>query len=186
MRNFLERVATRHIVAQALRESGYAQSQFVKTLMEKCAGVWIYLHYLVHEIAEKYRGPLNLDTLPFGLTQYYAQYWGRLRDTEEDNWYETYLPLLATLAIVPEAVPVQYLLKWADLKIPQQRIQRILRERWRPFLIITGEQSDPYCRLYHVTLREFLSAHVERDQLSTGTESLIDALTPPLRNAPTR
>src|SRR5262249_556682 len=74
VRKFRERGATRYIVAQALRESGYAQSQFVKTLMEKCAGVWIYLHYLVHEIAEKYRGPLNLDTLPFGLTQYYAQY----------------------------------------------------------------------------------------------------------------
>ena len=75
MRDYLERAARRPEIAQALCGSGYSDGQFVATLLEKCRGVWIYLHYVVEEIERGRRSPLDLEALPNGV-------WG---EWHEDN-----------------------------------------------------------------------------------------------------
>jgi hypothetical protein len=105
MRAYLERAATWAGITQALAEAHASAEQFVTTLLAKCQGVWIYLHYVVMEIECGERSPLNLDSLPQGVWQYYAQYWLRWRDYA-DAWYAEHLPLLSTLAAVQEDVPL--------------------------------------------------------------------------------
>lgn len=83
MRRFLAQAAIWPGIAQALQMSGYTSEQFITTLLGKCRGVWIYLHYVVHEVERGERSPLDLDALPDGMTQYYARYWRRWRDEDE-------------------------------------------------------------------------------------------------------
>jgi hypothetical protein len=183
MRRFLQRAATWPGIAQALQEGGYTPEQFTTSLLEKCGGVWIYLHYVIHEIERGERSPLDLDTLPDGMTQYYARYWGRLRDEDEGEWYEVYLPVLATLAAAQEAVTAERLIEWADVKLPERRLRRLLNERWRPFLTIAGQGQNARYRFYHATLREFFNGQVDREKLTTAESAFLNELVRATREA---
>jgi hypothetical protein len=170
MRAYLEATADWPGVNKALEEGGHRPEQFVETLLEKCRGVWIYLHYVVHEIERGERSPLDLDALPDGMTQYYARYWVRWRDADETQWYETYLPLLASLAAAQEAVTAERLAEWADVKTPLPQLRRLLNERWRSFLAVAGQGRQVRYRLYHATLREFCEGKVDQDDPKLAAE----------------
>jgi len=186
MRRFLERAAAWPGVARGLQESGYAPERFVAALLEKCRGLWIYLHYVVHEIKRGERSPLDLDTLPDGMTQYYVRYWQRWRDKDEDEWYKTYLPLLSTLAAAQEAVAIEQLARWSGVNLPLQRLGRLLNEQWRPFLAVARQDGKEHYRLYHATLREFFDGWSERSRLTTTEAALVDELAAATRQAHTR
>jgi hypothetical protein len=183
MRRFLERVVTWPRVAQALGESGSSSEEFTTTLLEKCRGVWIYLHYVIHEIERGERSPLDLDALPDGMAQYYARNWKRWRDEDEDKWYGVYLPLLSMLAAAQEAVSAERLAEWADVKLPLPQVCRLLNERWRPFLALIGQGEHTRYRFYHATLRELFEGKVERDELTDPEVSLMDELVQATQNA---
>ena len=176
MRRFLKRAATWPGIAQALQESGYTSEQFTTTLQEKCQGVWIYLHYVIHEIERGERSPLDLGALPDGMTQYYARYWGRWRDEDEGEWHEVYLPVLATLAAAQEAVTAERLIEWTGIDLSAQKLQRLLSGPWRPFLAIAGHGQQTHYRFYHATLHEFFGGQVKREKLTKTEGLLLDEL----------
>jgi len=176
IRRFLERAATWSGITYALG-SKYTPEQFITTLLEKSNGVWVYLHYVIHEIEKSERSPLDLANLPDGLTQYYARYWARWRDKDEGKWYTTYLPLLTTLAVVQEAITAGCLADLADVEMRVEELRRLLNEQWIPFLVIEGQGQQARYRLYHATLQEFFNGQVEREKLLTGEETLVDELT---------
>jgi len=173
MRAYLEAAATWSGVARALAEQGYAREQFVAALLEKCRGVWIYLHYVVGEIERGERSPLDLATLPEGVWQYYAQYWSRWRD--DPRWYTDYLPLLSTLAAAQEALPFPRLCTLAGVEV-RPDLERLLREAWRPFLAVEGTAGDRRYRLYHASLREFLDGRADLERLTEVERSLTEEL----------
>jgi len=178
MRSFLERAAIWPGVAQAMQGSGYTAEQFTRILMAKCQGVWVYLHYVVHEIDQGERKSLNLNLLPDGMTQYYARFWKRWRDENDDQWYEIYLPLMATLAAAREAIPINRLAGWAGVKeqIAIARLRRLLCERWRHFIaVVSRDQQDRY-QFYHGTLRDFCEGQVEREKLTEDEQTFVDEL----------
>ncbi len=171
---FLEKAATWPGISQALLEGSYASTSFVKHLLEKCHGVWIYLHYIVYEINRGERNPLNLDALPDGMTQYYARYWQHWRMESEERWYQDYLPFLATLASVQEASEIERLVLWSNVKLPIPKLRRLLQEQWRPFIALVEQRRY---RFYHATLREFFEGHVEWKKLTESEISLVEELT---------
>jgi hypothetical protein len=158
MHEFLRQAAARPRVAAALEEAGYSADQFTATLAGKCQGVWIYLHYVVDEIERGDRLPLDLESLPYGVWRYYAQYWDRWQDQHADVWDSEQLPLLATLGAVQEPATLPLLCMLADLSL-RPLLRRVLAERWRPFLAITDEE-DPRYSIYHTSLREFLAGQL--------------------------
>ena len=159
-------------VRKALFANGYTAVQFVQTLTQKCGGVWIYLHYVVHEIENGDRTPLDLESLPDGMSQYYVRYWGQWRNSDEEGWYGFYLPVLATLAAAREPVRIQRLLDWSGVSLSVKKLRRLLNERWRPFLAIAGPSQDSSYRIYHATLREFFEGLVDRAALREVDASL--------------
>jgi hypothetical protein len=183
MRRFLERAATWPGITQALEEGGDATEQFVTTLLEKCRGVWIYLHYVIHEIERGERSPLDLNALPDGMTQYYARYWQRWRD--DDKWYEVYLPLLTTLAAAQEALTLAQLCSLAGVT-ERQGLGRLLQEEWRPFLAVGDTEDGPSYRLYHASLREFLDGRTDLTRLVEAERSLAEELAQATRQAHAR
>lgn len=181
MRHFLDAATTWPGVARALQQTEHTSEQFVTALLEKCRGLWIYLHYIIHEIEQGERW-LDLETLPDGMMQYYSRYWARWRDADDQAWYATYLPLLATLAAAQEAVALPRLCALAA--VPEHAgLERLLGERWRPFLAI-DRAGDAVCyRLYHASLREFLDGRHDRSGLAEGEQQFTEELACATRQA---
>ena len=184
MRDYLECAARRPDIARVLHGSGYSDEQFVATLLEKCRGVWIYLHYVVEEIERGRRSPLDLEALPDGVWGYYAEFWRRergdfLQGQEQDQvrqeWEQTRLPLLSTLGAVREAVPAAFLFELAEIAKGQGLPQSLLDERWRAFLAIETGPERRY-RLYHASLSDFLEARVSRQPMNEADRVLTDEL----------
>ncbi len=73
---YLTAVSRRCEVSNQLRAHNYTEADFVRILKERSGGVWMYLFYVVSEIAAGARAPLDLANLPSGLVGYYTDYWG--------------------------------------------------------------------------------------------------------------
>lgn len=166
---YLKSVAVREPISESLTNAGYTQERFIEIMQEKCNGVWIYLHYIVEEIERRERLPLNLENLPSGLWQYYAQYWQKWR--ERDSWYETYLPLISVLTVAQEPLSYKQLCSFAGLS-EHPVTERVLREKWRPFLRVEENVSDPRYYFYHASLREFMGGQVNFADLTEAERSL--------------
>ncbi|MBM4431115.1 MAG: DUF4062 domain-containing protein, partial [Chloroflexi bacterium] len=176
MRRFLESAATWPGVARAVRDSGITPEQFITGLLEKCRGVWIYLHYVIHEIDRGERSPLALAVLPDGMPQYYARYWRCWRDKDKDEWYQTSLPLLTTMAAVQEAVTVEELADWASVTMYKEELHSLLSEQWRPFIAPVCHAGQTRYRFYHTTLQEFFAAQVDLGSLPIAEKAFVEGL----------
>lgn len=172
MREFLENAVDLPTVETLLAESGIARDDFIATLLDRSGGVWIYLHYVLAEIERGERRPLELEKLPCGLWQYYAEYWRRRRAGA--TWDGLELPLLATLAAIQEELPVHLLCAFAGISEAPQ-VHRLLREAWRPFLAISDSGERRY-RCYHASFREFLDGSSDRSGLTAAQQALADEL----------
>jgi hypothetical protein len=170
MHAYLEGASRWAGVARALAEAQVSAAQFVETLLAKCQGVWIYLHYVVREIERGERSPLLLDTLPQGVWQYYARYWTGWRRQHADTWNEIHLPMLGTVAAVQEDLPLGRLCTLAGV-VERWDLHPLLEESWRPFLVISeskgSEGAEFHYRLYHASLRDFLDGRADLTGLTT-------------------
>ncbi len=184
VREYLEAVACRPTIAAQLRAQGYAADEFVCVLTAKSGGLWIYLQYVIEEIAQGQRAPLDLERLPSGLAGYYAGYWGDWREGRNGRgegpaqWDALYAPLLATLAAAQEPVSLQDLTSWSGVDAPPYVVERLLKEAWRAFVTAREQEPgrDPRYRLYHASLRDFLTGRVERTGLTVEGSYLVDEL----------
>jgi hypothetical protein len=180
MHHYLEKAATWPVVRNPLTESGYLPQQFIEVLAMKCKGHWIYLHHVVEEIRLGRRSPLDLETLPDNLWQYYEEFWQEERN--EPNWYEIGLPMMSMLAAAQEAVSLKQLTTWAGVK-PSPSLRPLLNERWRPFLSVEGESEARRYRLMFSSLREFLEGSGAPAGLPSGEESLLEELSGAVKGA---
>ncbi len=148
----------------------------VDTLMRKCQGVWIYLYYLIEEIRVGNRALDDLDRLPVGLWQYYAQFWSEWQEKHSDAWDNVHLPLLTTLAAVVEPAPLGLLCTLAGID-EGPPVRRILLREWRPFLEVRGEQGQESCyAVYHGSLRDFLEGRVSMNEMRASDSELATEL----------
>ena len=174
--NFLKSAVSWPGISKSLKEYHYTETDFISILMEKCHGVWIYLNYVVYEIELGGRKPLDLRALPNGLTQYYANYWMKWRDKDEELWNGSYLPILSTLAVVREAITPETMVNLSNVCVDLTKLRRILKERWRPFLTIQEYNEKEYFRYYHATLGDFFNKEIDLNGLSTAHKAFIDEI----------
>jgi len=176
VRAYLSAATRRPAVAAALEEAHYTPMRFIDTLLQKCQGVWIYLHYVVKEIAQGKRAPGDLAALPEGMTRYYVRYWGQWRDRDPEQWQQTYLPLLATLAAAKQGVTVGQLNQWAGVRLSATARRELLEEQWGHFITVTRHGRSLYHQFYHATLREFFAGQVDWDELNATEKALVQEL----------
>ncbi len=176
MREYLRKVADWAGVATERRKAGVGADEFIGALAQKCQGVWIYLHYVVHEIDGGKRSPLDLKNLPDGMTDYYVRHWRAWHDDDPPRWYATDLPLLATLAAGREALPLGRLLAWSGAAADPERVRSLLEESWRPFLLVSNEGSGVRATVYHATLREFLDGRASRARLTKAEAAFLNRM----------
>ncbi|WP_339734842.1 ATP-binding protein [uncultured Gimesia sp.] len=118
----------------------------IEDLVEKSECNFMYLHYLLSDIAHD---PVNVAALPQGLIQYYHNHFRRMLAHQGDR-----PKVLFYLTVSKVAPTVKEISAWSKLNM--LTIQQTLDE-WQPFLRIEidAEKNKRYS-IYHNSFREFL------------------------------
>jgi len=183
METYLTRIAKRPEIAGQIHAQSYSEAFFIKTLKEKSLGVWMYLHYVIREIEDGSRAPLDLSKLPTGLVGYYANYWDDWRNGRsgrgegKQKWHALYAPLLATLTAAQEPITAMQLKKWAGVNAPEYEVRDLLREDWSAFIAERDGAEGKVYAPYHLSLRDFITGKVDLDTLTPTHQSLVRDLT---------
>jgi len=180
MEAYLSAVAKRAEVAGQIRSKEYSEEFFIQTLKEKSQGVWMYLHYIIKEIESGARAPLDLANLPTGLVGYYAEYWDAWRTGKRGKgvevWDELYAPLLTTLAAAQDAIPMEWLLRWAGVNRKPREVSRLLNESWRAFISEKEVHGKKVFTPYHLSFKDFITGKVDTNKLPPVQAHLIKDL----------
>lgn len=109
-----------------LRSRGHSDD-----LAERCGGVWAYARYVLDEIRPGSRQAADLDEPPGDPRSCYA---GRLdRWRGDDDWQDLALPVLATLVVAREPLPLETLSRLSG--VDERAVQEWCDLRLRPFLV---------------------------------------------------
>jgi len=147
-----ETLARETVLAARLAQAGVSAERFAADLAERCGGVWVYLRYVLEELRVGSRRTDDIGTLPDDLQDYYAdqvQRWNH-----EDDWSDTGLPIVATLAAIAEPVDLDALAALTGIA-DHLRLRRWCDLHLRPFLDLTVATPRRY-ELYHASARAFL------------------------------
>ena len=164
----LRRQAERPEIRRALEgaEPPIPVERFVAALKEASEGNFMYLSYVLEDIAGREPGfdPLDLERLPRGLTRYYETFWERMApptdapDEEWERWEERHLPVLAGLGVAGEPVMAAWLA--AHGGGPERRVRRTLA-RWQRFLRREQRAGRKTWRIVHRSFADFLAEKVD-------------------------
>jgi len=169
---YLQLVAARPKIAAGLAERRTSVEDFVETLSDKSEGNFMFLHYVVPEIERGTYDPAKLDEIPTGLETYYADHWERMVGTDADDWFEHKLPVITTLAVVREPIPIELIASYSG--VDRSRVRAVLKE-WAPFLqdeVVEREGEPLRCwRIYHASFLEFLA---RKDEIADESGAISD------------
>lgn len=171
IREHLAEVASTETIRIQLNNKGYSVEKFVETLAEKSEGNWMYLHYVLDEIENGKRAPLNLDELPTGLTQYYYRYWRTWKHGThgkgEKAWRDLYAPTLGMIAAAQTALTVEQLVNWAGIPISTDELTDLLEDEWRAFVSVSSDRhGQTVYRFYHASLQRMMRGETEPQALA--------------------
>jgi WD40 repeat protein len=142
---------------------------FRSKMADVCAGVWIYLRYVLDEFRDGTRDPRSVGDLPGDLAGYYAgqvQSWRGLQGDEsaERRWEQVRLPLLGVLATARAPLTAGELAKFAGL-MSVEAARAFIEESARAFLNRDdGQPGQPRYALRHQSLRDLLTGIVPTDR----------------------
>ncbi|UUY50888.1 hypothetical protein NRK68_28845 [Streptomyces yangpuensis] len=163
-------------LVDVLAENKVPTDLFVDALVQRCAGVWIYLRYVLDDIISRRRKPGDLDNLPDDVAAYYLE---QIQDWQEGacDWAGVGQAVLATLAAIQRPVTRAELAELAGVN-DREGLRPWLDNLLRPFLSVTRDTAQG--RLYairHQSFRDLLEAPPHLDERDAGMrEALHEAL----------
>ena len=151
---------------QRLHSSGVDIAWFRVNIAQACAGVWIYLRYVLDEIRDGTRNPHSAGDLPGDLAGFYAEQVERWRGSVEDEtaqrrWEQVRLPLLGVLGAARAPLTVAQLATFAA--VPSVESARVfVDETARAFLNCRNDDAaeDACYALRHQSLRDLLTGNI--------------------------
>ena len=158
LRRRVDAIAREEAMGLILAKHGVDRDWFVRTLVDRSGGVWVYLQYVTVEIRHGRRAPDDLAGLPRSLGEYYRRNLTRARDQEPDLWGRQ-LPVLATLGVIGEPVTFELLCQLSGVAA-RAELRRTLDGSWFPFLQVQPPADDigqNRYAIYHASVGDFLS-----------------------------
>lgn len=160
---FIAQIALRKTMEPRLEAWGTTVDGFVRTMLVKSEGNFMYLHYVLPAIERGEFRHGTLAELPQGLKDYYERHWRQIRIIDEDLWVTYRQPVICYLATAREPVTVWQVADWS--KIAPARVLAAIRD-WREFLDEeTGEGEKRY-RIYHASFQDFLADKDEANEIN--------------------
>lgn len=151
VRSYVTRAASREALLTRIRAAQLGVDDFVETLVAKSEGNFMYLHYVLPEIA---RGETETDDLPQGLVGYYERHWRTMKSRDVDRWLKLQQPVICVLAAVREPVSVNLVADFIP-GLTANQVASVIAD-WRPFLRETRVAGTRRYRLYHTSFQDFL------------------------------
>ena len=183
-------------LVKMLYGAGVGIGWFRANVTQSCAGVWIYLRYVLDEIRDGTRDPRSAGDLPADLAGFYAEQVGRWRGGEDEatqrRWEQVRLPLLGVLGAARAPLTVADLAGYAAVPSAEQA-RVFIEETARAFLSRRDDDpaEEPRYALRHRSLRDLLTgriparpdlqspARVLAAQVRIAHQQMTSALTPP-------
>jgi hypothetical protein len=153
--NFVENTDS---IQKEIKAWDVSTADFTENLAKKSEGNFIYLRYVLPDIAEGKFKDKELEKLPVGLAAYYRGHWNSMQIAEPDAFDDLYAPIVCMLAVVREPVTIDQLNKWTGKE--RTHIRRAIA-RWREFLELSQEETDEMYRVYHTSFQDFLGKMVD-------------------------
>jgi hypothetical protein len=160
LRQYLARAVNEPYLAAAIAQAGISQAQFADMLLERSAGIWIYVRYVLEEIRRDPQNVTVIPDLPRGLEDYYNNNLARLCTSIDGTGL--YIPLLASLAVTAEPVNATVLAAFAGIG-DWLRAELTLDGALRPYCQVTrlpGETRRRF-KIRHPSLTEYLTGIVQ-------------------------
>ena len=162
VRAYLRQQAARPEIAVRLADRHIPTERFVEELAERSAGNFMYLAYLLPDIAAGLFDPLNLTGLPQGLRGYYERFWNELESAKGEGreaWTKFYKPVIGMLAAAREPVSADWIGR--ILGLDPDEVADFALARWRKFLYRTDVAGEARWRLYHASFADFLAEKLD-------------------------
>jgi NACHT domain len=130
-----------------------SSEKFIGMLSEKSENNFIYVRYMLPDIANGHCKPLDMEDLPKGLEKYYIYQWQRMGMTAVPR---PVLKLKVIYTLARLRVPVSVELVAQIVGATEVGVQEVLYE-WEQFLkwVKNKEEAD-CCSIYHLSFTDFL------------------------------
>jgi hypothetical protein len=148
--------------------------EFKKTLIKHSAGNFMYLDFVLEDIATS--STLSLDALPEGLEGYYEHFWDQLREArreDRDLWKTVHRPVIQLLAVVQEPVSIDWLVHFGNVE--EEDIREDILTKWRHLLAEKQQDEQISYRLFHQSFQDFLNRKLGRQELAHIHRDVADA-----------
>lgn len=163
IREYVERAVERPGIQTYIAVQGIDNELFIDHLAEKSEYNFMYLHYVLPQIEYGYYKDLGLEALPRGLQNYYDDHWYRMRNQDEEVWFNYKLPIVMALTAVKEPVSIDLIADFSYVH-ERARIREVLHE-WAQFLheekvLCEGALQKRY-HVYHSSFHDFIARKEE-------------------------
>jgi WD40 repeat protein len=146
-------------LARKLQNYGMAPEAFIDTLVDRCAGVWIYLRYVLDDVRKGNRAPEAVMSLPQGLPGYYLKRFQREQERDRGKWNRLLCPALATLAALRRPVTVGQLASFIGGDVDEMALDSWLDQDIRALLHKDLDDNDEYTyEVGHQSLRDVVAS----------------------------
>lgn len=154
--------------------TGSDRDELVDAVVGRAGGNFLFVEFLLDEVAAGARRPGDLAGSPRGLFPLYRQYLDRLlpgRDRSgADLWADAYRPLLGSLSVASPGAPEEALPRWLRWEIDELDDRLIdVRQLWEE--ITDAATAEDGYRVYHRSLADFLTTREYRDEDSSTTKN---------------
>ncbi|WP_017721067.1 AAA family ATPase [Kamptonema formosum] len=142
-----------------IKDRQIAPEAFVEQVAAKSQSNFLYLRYVLPEIARGFYNDLTLEQLPAGLQDYYQSYWGRMN--MDDASKKAKAIVLFILVEIGTPVPCEMIAKIADRD--ECDVREVLLDEWFEYLKEQEIQGETCYTIYHTSFLDFLKSKRELD-----------------------
>jgi len=175
VRELVEGQLGRRGIGQYLAAQSLTEAEFVERMVEKSAGNFMYLSYVLPAIDEGAYQDRELEELPDGLQRYYEDHWKRMRGRDREVWMNQKLPVLGALTVIEDPVSLDWITQLSGGV--DRRWAREVLQQWRPFLHLSQREDEDglrqtLYRIYHQSFHDFL---IGKDEVADERRVISDA-----------
>jgi hypothetical protein len=142
-----------------MQECQITEEAFVEQVATKSENNFMYLRYVLPEIAKGFYNDLGLTGLPDGLQDYYQVHWVRMGMDKAPQ--KEKVILLFILVEVGTPIPGEMIAGIADQD--KFEVQKVLDEEWVEYLTKKEIDGEVCYSLYHTSFLDFLKKKREFD-----------------------
>jgi hypothetical protein len=139
-------------VGEWIADRKIATDEFIQALADKSENNFMYLHYIILDMANGRYGDFSLEDVPIGLKGYYESHWA-LMGMQTKPLPKAKIKIIYILAEVRQPVSRPLIAEFA--KEDELAIQEVLDE-WEQFLHRHRINEQTRHSVYHASFREFL------------------------------